>query len=108
MAANFLIYRADGADYSPSSGATKMPRSPVTLCNRVLPGDICAPIIETMAKLNILEYPDPRLRTRAKPVAAVDDALRRLFDDMFATRSAERRVGKECVSTCRSRWSPYH
>src|SRR3546814_20682176 len=25
-----------------------------------------------------------------------------------ADRSAERRVGKECVSTCRSRWSPYH
>src|SRR3546814_18922436 len=24
------------------------------------------------------------------------------------SRSAERRVGKECVSTCRSRWSPYH
>src|SRR3546814_15850867 len=26
----------------------------------------------------------------------------------FRTRSEERRVGKECVSTCRSRWSPYH
>src|SRR3546814_6211437 len=25
----------------------------------------------------------------------------------FAARSEERRVGKECVSTCRSRWSPY-
>src|SRR3546814_1367475 len=25
-----------------------------------------------------------------------------------AGRSAERRVGKECVSTCRTRWSPYH
>src|SRR3546814_13232117 len=25
----------------------------------------------------------------------------------FARRSEERRVGKECVSTCRSRWSPY-
>src|SRR3546814_16502771 len=25
-----------------------------------------------------------------------------------AERSEERRVGKECVSTCRSRWSPYH
>src|SRR3546814_3765376 len=25
-----------------------------------------------------------------------------------AVRSEERRVGKECVSTCRSRWSPYH
>src|SRR3546814_14285609 len=30
------------------------------------------------------------------------DALHRLV------RSEERRVGKECVSTCRSRWSPYH
>src|SRR3546814_4742662 len=27
---------------------------------------------------------------------------------VFADRSEERRVGKECVSTCRSRWSPYH
>src|SRR3546814_12323639 len=26
----------------------------------------------------------------------------------LSERSAERRVGKECVSTCRSRWSPYH
>src|SRR3546814_14670635 len=26
----------------------------------------------------------------------------------FPDRSEERRVGKECVSTCRSRWSPYH
>src|SRR3546814_4046601 len=26
----------------------------------------------------------------------------------WETRSEERRVGKECVSTCRSRWSPYH
>src|SRR3546814_19675192 len=27
---------------------------------------------------------------------------------LAAVRSEERRVGKECVSTCRSRWSPYH
>src|SRR6056297_4157834 len=27
---------------------------------------------------------------------------------VFRCRSEERRVGKECVSTCRSRWSPYH
>src|SRR3546814_6408689 len=27
---------------------------------------------------------------------------------LIATRSEERRVGKECVSKCRSRWSPYH
>src|SRR3546814_4851112 len=32
-----------------------------------------------------------------------------LFDSLETTfRSEERRVGKECVSTCRSRWSPYH
>src|SRR3546814_14714366 len=29
-------------------------------------------------------------------------------DALPAERSEERRVGKECVSTCRSRWSPYH
>src|SRR3546814_3880328 len=28
--------------------------------------------------------------------------------EYFSDRSEERRVGKECVSTCRSRWSPYH
>src|SRR3546814_16487470 len=28
--------------------------------------------------------------------------------DIRVRRSEERRVGKECVSTCRSRWSPYH
>src|SRR3546814_3442607 len=28
--------------------------------------------------------------------------------DPAVMRSEERRVGKECVSTCRSRWSPYH
>src|SRR3546814_4865947 len=28
--------------------------------------------------------------------------------DFLGSRSEERRVGKECVSTCRSRWSPYH
>src|SRR3546814_3741009 len=31
-----------------------------------------------------------------------------LVDEQHVARSEERRVGKECVSTCRSRWSPYH
>ena len=38
-----------------------------------------------MAKLKILEFPDPRLRTKAKPVEVVDDSLRTLIDDMFET-----------------------
>ena len=38
-----------------------------------------------MAILDILEYPDPRLRTKAKPVKQVDDAVRKLIDDMLET-----------------------
>jgi peptide deformylase len=38
-----------------------------------------------MAILDILEYPDPRLRTQAKLVKQVDDAVRKLIDDMFET-----------------------
>src|SRR3546814_6366051 len=34
--------------------------------------------------------------------------LQGLVTSDVAARSEERRVGKECVSTCRSRWSPYH
>ncbi len=38
-----------------------------------------------MAKLTILEFPDPRLRTAAKPVTAVDQRIRTLVDDMLET-----------------------
>jgi len=46
-----------------------------------------------MAVLNILEYPDPRLRTRAEPVAAVDDEIRALVDDLFDTMYAAPGIG---------------
>jgi peptide deformylase len=46
-----------------------------------------------MAKLEILEFPDRRLRTVAKPVAQVDDALRALIDDMFETMYAAPGIG---------------
>ena len=38
-----------------------------------------------MAILDILHFPDPRLRNKAKPVAEVDDGVRKLVDDMFET-----------------------
>ncbi|MDH5619593.1 MAG: peptide deformylase, partial [Gammaproteobacteria bacterium] len=38
-----------------------------------------------MAKLKILEFPDPRLRKKAVPVEVVDDALRTLIGNMFET-----------------------
>src|SRR3546814_15075359 len=40
-----------------------------------------------------------------KPFQFGDDII---FPFREEKRSEERRVGKECVSTCRSRWSPYH
>lgn len=46
-----------------------------------------------MALLNILRYPDPRLHTVAKPVSAVDDAVRSLVADMLETMYAADGVG---------------
>src|SRR3546814_14781675 len=49
---------------------------------------------------------EPRVnynRIMLSPLLAGEKA----FEDIVI-RSEERRVGKECVSTCRSRWSPYH
>src|SRR3546814_15368304 len=48
-----------------------------------------------------------------QPIAAALDRRRGQLDPAHVPaavvlRSEERRVGKECVSTCRSRWSPYH
>ncbi len=46
-----------------------------------------------MAKLTILEYPDPRLRIKAVPVERVDEQLRRQIDDMFETMYAAPGIG---------------
>lgn len=46
-----------------------------------------------MAVLEILEFPDPRLRTKAKPVEQVDDRIRNLVADMFDTMYAAPGIG---------------
>ena len=46
-----------------------------------------------MAQLPILCYPDPRLRTKAAPVARVDAKVARLIDDMFETMYAAPGIG---------------
>lgn len=47
----------------------------------------------TMSLLQVLHYPDERLRKVAKPVADVNDAIRRIVDDMFETMYAEEGIG---------------
>jgi peptide deformylase len=46
-----------------------------------------------MARLPILTAPDPRLKTKAKPVERVDDGVRRLMDDMLETMYAAPGIG---------------
>ena len=46
-----------------------------------------------MAILPILEYPDPRLRKKAKAVVTVDDDIKRLVDDMFETMIDSHGIG---------------
>src|SRR3546814_14663635 len=62
---------------------------------------------------DIAEFAD-KLDSKIYGIEPGNDGNRLILDmiekDDFdlADRSEERRVGKECVSTCRSRWSPYH
>ncbi len=46
-----------------------------------------------MAQLNILHYPDPRLRKHAQPVETVDDQVRNLVSDMLETMYAAPGIG---------------
>lgn len=50
-----------------------------------------------MAVLNVLTYPDPRLRQKAEPVQTVDDDVRRLIDDMAETMYSAPGIGLAAV-----------
>lgn len=58
---------------------------------------VYARLLETrhkeMALLNILEFPDARLRTVAKPVANIDESVRSLVDDMLETMYQAQGIG---------------
>lgn len=56
-----------------------------------------------MAILDILHFPDARLRNVAKPVAAVDDSVRRLIDDMFETMYAAPGIGLAAIQVNEAR-----
>src|SRR3546814_14068045 len=58
------------------------------------------PVTLTVISNSRLKYLKARLGWRGVPTHYMPWAMN--------SRSEERRVGKECVRTCRSRWSPYH
>src|SRR3546814_18804110 len=57
---------------------------------------------DLLLRLGLVERPEPHRET------AWRGAGLRAGNADAATRSAERRVGKGCVRTCRTRWAPYH
>src|SRR3546814_243804 len=58
--------------------------------------------------LMIMQFPVKNYIEFCMSQALLDRAGRITTKDIEENRSEERRVGKECVSTCRSRWSQYH
>src|SRR3546814_5091551 len=71
-------------------------------------------LIELMTTLAIaailipLSIPDRQRFKEYHSASAVSNQVLASIFTVRSNRSEERRVGKECVSTCRSRWSPYH
>src|SRR3546814_8632435 len=73
-----------------------------TRCALVTGVQTCAlPIFHLVEVEGFVHVDDPRLLKLAKRRSEI---LRHMWP--LGGRSEERRVGKECVSTCRSRWSP--
>src|SRR3546814_19365367 len=81
--------------------------------DRFVPSEARVLLIDISQWLHVL----PLAATLLDPAEAARVARKRFDRDrqlltiayaLHRLRSEERRVGKECVSTCRSRWSPYH
>src|SRR3546814_15273743 len=84
--------------------------------------DVMASRINAQAKLNkVVEVIAEQLSSEVCSIYLLRDGALELYATRglkqeavhvtklaLGQRSEERRVGKECVSTCRSRWSPYH
>src|SRR3546814_5441598 len=87
-----LEFRPARGSHSESAEPLRM-KSLVEAARQVLHGDLSADAHAQAALANLIRVGTSAGGARATAVVA---------------RSEERRVGKECVSTCRSRWSPYN
>src|SRR3546814_20299494 len=90
-----------------------MPQTkPLVIVTRKLPDPVETRMMELFqTRLNLADRPMSRDELAAAMREAdvlVPTVTDRIDAALIEQRSEERRVGKECVSTCRSRWSPYH
>src|SRR3546814_6666240 len=84
----------------------------------VCSSDLAAPTPNGLSLLDTLSHRPIMQEVRCQASRALQLLVGIRFQVLFHSphrgafhlylRSEERRVGKECVSTCRSRWSPYH
>src|SRR3546814_4726572 len=81
-----------------------------SLKNMITPDDMIAEFgADTLRLYEMFTGPLEQSRPwETKAVVGVFRLLQRIWRTVLDERSEERRVGKECVSTCRSRWAPYH
>ena len=89
-----VIGTGHGPESLPSPSGRATPRKPWNPTDIMLVNELPfrqGPV--PMALLEILEFPDPRLRTRAVPVTRFDAALGQLIDDMFETMYAAPGIG---------------
>src|SRR3546814_8645107 len=77
--------------------------------------DVCSSdLIDSAGDSLIVEFKDDSDAVEVKREEwenirySYDKSQDKVEEEVLGTRSEERRVGKECVSTCRSRWSTYH
>src|SRR3546814_19724539 len=101
-------------DHAKQVGADKLKK----LRKHFLGAIVVGPLVETDgSSIGTREVIDgqQRITTLQIMLLAFRDIAKALGDEgliedigLLCWRSEERRVGKECVSTCRSRWSPYH
>src|SRR3546814_15312309 len=105
-----LLLADTGLQGAEADGYTITLNTVIPRDNRVASTGVVAQVAQPQSQPQPEPSPAAETTTESADVRNLDtvtvtgSSIRRIDTE----RSEERRVGKECVSTCRSRWSPYH
>src|SRR3546814_3066598 len=84
-----------------TAAASPLPLTPA-------PGPASTPTVAIPSGEHFMTWLQQGVAARRLIINDAKALVHTVSDTAYLVRSEERRVGKECVSTCRSRWSPYH